>query len=96
MTYLEYFYILMYITILVVAVLSPLIILNIKLPILQKQNGLATSLLYWPLIIGLLLGITLMTFYPRAPRFENVPTLQQEAPPAQDSSASISIGEHDL
>ncbi len=64
MTYLEYFYILMYVTILAVSANIVLVATQADLRLVQYQDNLVPKLLYWPIFLGTLLGITLATFYP--------------------------------
>jgi hypothetical protein len=64
-TYLEYFYILMYAAILTISVNTVLRTTRLKIPLIRYKDGLIPQLLYWPILLGLLLTVTLLTFYPR-------------------------------
>jgi len=58
--YIDYFYIIMYIAIL--AVITSYFLFHIKSK-LQYRNGLVAKLLFWPFILGSLLGVTIWMFY---------------------------------
>lgn len=62
--YFEYFYILIYIVILLVSVNSILFYLPIHIPFIEYRKNLIPKLLYWPIVSGILLAITTVTFYP--------------------------------
>lgn len=59
-TYLDYFYFMMYFAILAVALLFSRVDNN---RFIQYQGGLTLTLLYWPVLLGLGLAITLLIFY---------------------------------
>ncbi|KHD07601.1 hypothetical protein PN36_08755 [Candidatus Thiomargarita nelsonii] len=58
--YVDYFYIIMYVAIL--AVIISYFLFHIKSK-LQYRNGLVAKLLFWPFILGSLLGVTVWRFY---------------------------------
>lgn len=58
--YLEYLYFIMYFILLAVAILFSL---GEKSRFVQYQRNLIPTLLYWPVVLGLALGITLLIFY---------------------------------
>ncbi len=59
--YIEYFYIVMYIAIL--AVIASYFMFHRKCNLIQYRDGLVVKLLFWPLILGSLLVVTMWTFY---------------------------------
>ncbi|MFH1468585.1 MAG: cache domain-containing protein [Pseudomonadota bacterium] len=61
--YLEYFYLVMYLMLLFVPVNS--IMVNVANPLyfFRHRSNLLPKLIFWPLLLGLLLGITLYVFY---------------------------------
>ena len=61
--YIEYVYIVAYLTILGISVNSILLASDRAARLIRYQNSLVLKLLYWPIITGLLLGITLLVFY---------------------------------
>jgi Cache domain len=61
--YLEYFYIVMYLTLLWVSVNTILFAGNFTLRFIQYHDNLIPQLLYWPVIQGILLVITVVSFY---------------------------------
>jgi hypothetical protein len=61
--YLEYFYFVIYLTILLTAVISIVFAKGKRLMFLQYKENLVSKLLYWPVIMGALFVITLFTFY---------------------------------
>ncbi len=61
--YLEYFYFVMYIATLLVTINAILFSWDIKLNLIQYQDNLIPKLLFWPLITGSLLILTLVIFY---------------------------------
>jgi len=61
--YLECFYFVLYIAILLVSINSIMFASNKKYDTLQYKNNLISKILYWPLITGLMLGLTLKFFY---------------------------------
>ena len=62
--YLEYFYILVYIALLLVALNFILLTSGANIPFIRFRNNLIPKLLFWPAVLGSLLGISLLTFYP--------------------------------
>ncbi|MEN8215653.1 MAG: cache domain-containing protein [Pseudomonadota bacterium] len=60
--YVESFYIVMYIAILAVVISYFLFHTKSKLFFIQYRNGLVAKLLFWPLILGSMLGITVWMF----------------------------------
>jgi hypothetical protein len=64
MTYLEYFYIVMYVTILTVSLSCIMHSTEAKIRFIRYRDGLIPQLLYWPAVLGMLLVITLLIFYP--------------------------------
>jgi hypothetical protein len=65
--YLEHAYIVLYVVLLVVSVNSILFYSDISLPMLHYKSNLIPKLLYWPVITGVLLWVTLSFFYPDNP-----------------------------
>lgn len=61
--YLEYFYFILYFSILVVSVNSILLASNIRCNLIHYEDNLIMKLLFWPVITMLALGITLVVFY---------------------------------
>lgn len=61
--YLEYFYFIIYVTILGVTVSSLLFAMAKQISILQYRDNLVSKLLYWPGVLGSLFVITLVVFY---------------------------------
>lgn len=61
--YLEYFYFVIYFAILIVSINSILVASNIKCNLIHHRDNLVVKLLYWPVISGLILAFTLVTFY---------------------------------
>lgn len=62
--YLEYFFILLYVTILFTTINAVTRVLAIKLILVSYQENLLIKVLFWPTYLGLGLLITLFTFYP--------------------------------
>jgi hypothetical protein len=60
--YVEYFYIVMYIAILAVVISYLLFHTKSELFFIQYRDGLVAKLLFWPLILGSMLGITVWMF----------------------------------
>jgi len=58
--YVEYFYVIMYIAI--IAVIISYVLIKHQLFIIQSRNGLIAKMLFWPLILGSLLSITIWMF----------------------------------
>ncbi len=62
-SYLEYFYFVMYFAILMVSVNSILLASDSRFDLIRYQDNLIVKVLYWPIITGLLLLVTLGIFY---------------------------------
>jgi hypothetical protein len=61
--YLEYFYFVMYIAILVVSLNSIVFASNRSIPFIDTKDNMYVKVLYWPVITGILLLITFLNFY---------------------------------
>lgn len=61
--YLEYFYFIMYLAILAVSLNSIAFASSINFPLIDAKDNLYVKVLYWPIVMGILLLITLMNFY---------------------------------
>ena len=61
--YLEYFYFVMYIAILVVSINSIVFASNRSIPFIDTKDNMYMKVMYWPVIMGTLLFITLLNFY---------------------------------
>lgn len=61
--YFEYFYIIMYIVIFLCIVNIVLYIRTEMVPLVQYRHNLAAKLVFWPLTLLMLLGVTIFTFY---------------------------------
>jgi len=61
--YLEYFYFVTYVVILLITVNSILFTWNVATPLVQYKNNLIPKLVYWPLILGVLFFCTAFTFW---------------------------------
>jgi hypothetical protein len=61
--YLEYFYFIMYLAILAVSLNSIAFASSINFPFIDTKDNLYVKVLYWPVVMGFLLFITLMNFY---------------------------------
>ena len=61
--YLDYFYFLLYLVILLVAIDGLLFVSGREIPLIQYKNNLIPKLLYWPSLLGSLLMITLLVFW---------------------------------
>ena len=61
--YLEYFYFVMYIATLLITINAILFSWDVNLRLIRYQDNLVPKLLFWPLITGSLLVITLIIFY---------------------------------
>lgn len=61
--YLECFYFIMYFAIIMVAVNTVLFCTSENIRFIQYHDNLIPKLLYWPVVLGLLLGVTLSAFY---------------------------------
>jgi hypothetical protein len=60
--YLEYFYLIMYVAILAVSLNSIAFVSHMDIPFIDTKDNLYVRLVYWPVIMGVLLLITLMNF----------------------------------
>ncbi|MFN7556425.1 hypothetical protein, partial [Microcystis sp.] len=60
--YFDYFYFILYIMILLVAINAILFASNIKLDWIHYKNNLIPKLLYWPTNLALLLLVTMLVF----------------------------------
>ena len=61
--YLEYFFLIMYLAILGVSLNSIAFASHVKIPFIDAKDNLYVKVLYWPVIMGALLVITLLNFY---------------------------------
>jgi len=61
--YLEYFYLIMYVAILAVSLNSIAFASHMDIPFIDTKDNLYVRLVYWPVIMGVLLLITLLNFY---------------------------------
>ena len=61
--YLEYFYFVVYVAILVVAINAYLFSTDTRIPSICYRDNLIPKLLFWPAILGMLMVITLIQFY---------------------------------
>ena len=61
--YLEYFYFVMYLAILVVALNSIFFASDWRIPFIETKDNIYMKVLYWPVITGSLLLITSLNFY---------------------------------
>ena len=61
--YIEYFYFVMYLAVLAVAVNALLFTSQETIRSIQYRDNLLPKLLYWPLLLGVMLGVTLVVFY---------------------------------
>jgi hypothetical protein len=64
LVYLEYFFVLLYITILFTTVNAISRVMSIKIPLLSDHDNLLIKILFWPAYLGIGLIITLLHFYP--------------------------------
>ncbi len=63
MIYLEYYYFLMYLAILVISINAFMVSMDSKSRFIQYKNNLISHLLYWPITLIVLLVVTLIYFY---------------------------------
>ncbi len=63
MIYLEYFYLILYLAILAVSLNSIVFASHMNIPFIDTKDNLYVKVLYWPIITGFLLIITLLNFY---------------------------------
>ncbi|MCI5212389.1 MAG: hypothetical protein D3910_27220, partial [Candidatus Electrothrix sp. ATG2] len=61
--YLEYFYFVIYLVILLTPIKKLLLSLEMKSCILTDQDGLFFKMIYWPFLLSLLLLVTILNFY---------------------------------
>jgi hypothetical protein len=61
--YIEYFYFVMYIALLVVSLNSIAFASNRSIPFIDAKDNMYMKVLYWPIIMGTLLFITFLNFY---------------------------------
>jgi hypothetical protein len=61
--YQEFFYFALYLAILLVAGTSLLLAAPRTFPLVARREGLVLKLLYWPLVLGFVLGVTVLIFY---------------------------------
>jgi hypothetical protein len=61
--YLEYFYMILYLAIMVVSLNSIAFASNRDVPFIDTKDNIYVKVLYWPVILGALLIITLLSFY---------------------------------
>lgn len=61
--YLEYFYFVLYLAILTTSINSILFASNTRSGFVHYRDNLVAKLLYWPIILGIIFGITLTVFY---------------------------------
>lgn len=62
-TYLEALYIIAYVLLLVVSTNSMLFIITDAVPAIEYRDNIIAKLLYWPLFLTMVLGVTVATFY---------------------------------
>jgi hypothetical protein len=60
--YLEYFYFIIYGTILAMSANAILFTSSVNIGVIQWRDNLLVELLFWPVMLGMLLGVTLLTF----------------------------------
>ena len=61
--YLEYFYFVMYIVILVISLNSIAFASHRSIPFIDTKDNMYMKALYWPVVVGILLVITILKFY---------------------------------
>jgi hypothetical protein len=61
--YLEYFYFITYLVILLVCVNSILFTYEKHLPFIHYEDNLLPKILFWPVVSGLMLAVTFFVFY---------------------------------
>jgi len=61
--YIEYYYVMMYLALVGIIICYFLLHTKKKLLIVQYRDGLIVKLLFWPVLLGSLLSITIWTFY---------------------------------
>ena len=62
--YLEYYFILLYLTILATSINAIMWAANVQLPIMTYRDNLLIKIVFWPLFLGISLFFTMLTFYP--------------------------------
>ena len=62
--YLEYYFILLYLTILATSINAFMWAANVQLPIVRYRDNLLIKIVFWPLFLGASLFLTFLTFYP--------------------------------
>ncbi len=61
--YIEYFYFVMYFVILLISASSILFVSKDKFSFIKYNDGFFLKLLYWPIVLGMVFGLTLIKFY---------------------------------
>ncbi len=61
--YLEYFYFLIYLTMLWISINSVLFAMGKNIRLIQYKDNIISKLLFWPFLLGLLLAISVITFH---------------------------------
>ena len=61
--YLEYFFFVVYTAILTVPIKTFNTLLHLKINFLERRNGLVLTIMYWPVLQAIFLGITVLKFY---------------------------------
>jgi hypothetical protein len=61
--YLEYFYFIIYLAILLVSINSVIYSMGLDIPLIQYRKNLIFKVLFWPFSLGLIFTITILTFY---------------------------------
>jgi hypothetical protein len=61
--YLEYFYFLIYVTMLWISINSVLFAMGKNIRLIQYRENLISKLLFWPFLLGLMFAITVFAFY---------------------------------
>ena len=61
--YLEYFYFLIYLAMLWISINSVLFAMGKKITLIQYRDNVISKLLFWPVLLGLLFVISVVTFY---------------------------------
>jgi hypothetical protein len=61
--YIEYFYLVLYLAILVVSLNSIVFASNRSIPFIDPKDNMYVKILYWPVTMGILLFVTLLNFY---------------------------------
>ena len=70
--YFEYFYILIYLVILLISINSILFYSPVNISVVEYRENLIPKLLYWPVVSGIFLIITIATFYPPSSEKESL------------------------